>query len=242
MSTTSILLLVFFAMGASFIQRVTGFGFGIFIMTVLPLIMPSYGEATALSGLLALAMMIPPGINMIKLVKWKKMMLLLVGFIFFSVIAINVVARVDGHTLKKVLGGLLIAISIYFFFISEKIHIKPTAGIQLLLGSLSGIMGGLFAMHSPPSTIYFLASTDDKNEYLALSAWFSIIGNTCMSIIRASNGFITGTVAKCWTMAIPAVVVGLIIGAKVFDKIPTKILKKIVYAFLAVSGVMAIVL
>ena len=41
-------------MAASFIQRVTGFGFGIFIMTILPFIMPSYAEATALSGTLAM--------------------------------------------------------------------------------------------------------------------------------------------------------------------------------------------
>lgn len=41
-------------LGASFVQRATGFGFGIFIMTLLPFLMPSYGEATALSGLLAL--------------------------------------------------------------------------------------------------------------------------------------------------------------------------------------------
>lgn len=40
--------------GASFVQRTTGFGFGIFIMTLLPFLMPSYGEATTLSGLLAL--------------------------------------------------------------------------------------------------------------------------------------------------------------------------------------------
>lgn len=41
-------------LGASFVQRATGFGFGIFIMTILPFLMPSYGEATALSGLLAM--------------------------------------------------------------------------------------------------------------------------------------------------------------------------------------------
>ena len=29
---------------ASFIQRVSGFGFGIFMMTILPLVMPSYGR------------------------------------------------------------------------------------------------------------------------------------------------------------------------------------------------------
>ena len=42
------------SIGASFVQRTTGFGFGIFIMTMLPAIMPSYGEATTLSGILAL--------------------------------------------------------------------------------------------------------------------------------------------------------------------------------------------
>lgn len=242
MTTTSILLLIFFAMGASFIQRVTGFGFGIFIMTVLPMIMPSYGEATALSGLLALAMMLPPGIRMFKKVDWRKMLIILAAFIFFSVLAINIVARVDGYMLKKILGALLIVISIYFFFFSEKVHLNPTPLTQTLLGSLSGLMGGLFAMHSPPSTIYFLACTDDKKEYLAMSAWYSIVGNICMSIIRMQKGFITVTVGKCWVMAIPAVVIGLIIGAKVFDRIPTKVLRKIVYAFLALSGILAIVL
>ncbi len=44
--------------GASFVQRTTGFGFGIFIMTLLPFLMPSYGEATTLSGLLVILMLI----------------------------------------------------------------------------------------------------------------------------------------------------------------------------------------
>ena len=52
---SSIVLSIFLlSMGASFIQRTTGFGFGIFIMTMLPFLMPSYGEATTLSGLLAI--------------------------------------------------------------------------------------------------------------------------------------------------------------------------------------------
>ena len=45
--------LILFTIGAAFVQRTTGFGFGIFIMTALPFLMPSYGEATTLSGLLA---------------------------------------------------------------------------------------------------------------------------------------------------------------------------------------------
>lgn len=51
----TIIELFFLSIGASFVQRSTGFGFGIFIMTMLPALMPSYGEATTLSGLLAMS-------------------------------------------------------------------------------------------------------------------------------------------------------------------------------------------
>lgn len=33
------------SIGASFVQRTVGFGFGIFIMTALPWLMPSYGQS-----------------------------------------------------------------------------------------------------------------------------------------------------------------------------------------------------
>lgn len=47
--------LMLFALSAcaGFVQRVSGFGFGIFIMMFLPYIMPSYNEAVALSGILS---------------------------------------------------------------------------------------------------------------------------------------------------------------------------------------------
>ena len=40
----NIIEIFFLTLGASFVQRTTGFGFGIFIMTLLPFLMPSYGE------------------------------------------------------------------------------------------------------------------------------------------------------------------------------------------------------
>jgi len=55
MSITVIVSLFLLSIGASFVQRVCGFGFGVFIMTMLPFLCPSYGEATTLSGLLSAA-------------------------------------------------------------------------------------------------------------------------------------------------------------------------------------------
>ena len=138
-----VFIMVIFASSfvASFIQRVSGFGFGIFMMTILPLVMPSYGEATALSGLLALVNSMYICIRMWKQIPWKKLLPILITFIVVSFFAIRWVAGMDGRVLKHILGGILIFVSIYFFFISERIRVKPTMGVQLATAALTALPG-----------------------------------------------------------------------------------------------------
>ncbi len=224
----------------SFIQRVSGFGFGIFVMTVFPHILPSYGEATALSGMLACSMSLVVAFRMRKYIVWKEVIPILGVFAVASFFAVGAVANFDDRLLKHILGTILIAISIYFFFISEKIKLKPTLLAQVGLGTLSGIMGGLFAMQGPPSVLYFLASCETKEKYIAHSQVYFALGNLMMTFFRAGNGFITTSVGIAYGCGIVGVIIGTAIGGKVFKKIPHKILKKIVYAYMAISGIIAL--
>ena len=80
------LYLLLLCIGASFVQRVTGFGFGIFIMTWLTALMPSYGEATALSGILALCTSLIVAVRMWHHIRWNHLWLILVAFMAFSAI------------------------------------------------------------------------------------------------------------------------------------------------------------
>ena len=78
------------SIGASFVQRTTGFGFGIFIMTMLPSIMPSYGEATTLSGILAMTTSLIIVIQKYKYITWRRLLPILFTFIIISIGAIFV--------------------------------------------------------------------------------------------------------------------------------------------------------
>ena len=69
---TVLLSIFLLSIVASFIQRTTGFGFGIFIMTMLPFLMPSYAEATTLTGLLAMSNSIYIAIRMHRYVQWRR--------------------------------------------------------------------------------------------------------------------------------------------------------------------------
>ena len=114
------LYIAFLAAGASFVQRTTGFGFGIFIMSVLPYLMPSYGEATTLSGLLALTTSAVIVLNMRKYIVWRRLAVILLTFIAVSALAICMLSRIEGRTMRMILGAVLILTSLYFSFFKEK--------------------------------------------------------------------------------------------------------------------------
>lgn len=240
MTATAIILLIVFCTGASFVQRVSGFGFGIFIMTMLPHLMPSYGEATALSGMLSAAQSLYVLVSIYRLIEWRRVIPILLAFLVVSFFAVEYVAMATDTHLKHLLGAILLIMSVYFLAVSERIRLRPTLAMQLSMGTLSGVMGGLFAMQGPPAVLYFVASETDKQRYLAHTQVYFFVGNVFMTIYRARCGFCTPTVGWCWLYALVGVVVGSWLGRLVFDKMPSAALRKIVYAYMAVGGIIAL--
>ncbi len=243
MTLLSIILLLFFAMLSSFVQRTTGFGFGVVMMTMLPHIMPDYGEATGLSGIMTCTMALVPALRLRAYVRLKKLLPILITCLIVSFFAVKVLTVVDGASLKKVFGWVLLAVSLYLFFVSEKVRLRPTLPAQLSMGFLSGVLGGMFAMQGPPAALYFMVSSEgSKEEYIALTQWYFVIGNIAMTLYRADSGFITPMVGSCWLISLPAILLGLWVGSKVSRRMNIATLKKVVYAFLAAAGLLAILL
>lgn len=240
MELNIMIMILLLSCAGSFIQRVCGFGFGIFIMTILPYLMPSYPEATALSGLLSL---IQSGVVLCTI--WKHLRVRnLIGiflvFCIFSYLAIRYVGSAGDGILKILLGFVLIALGGYFSFFSAKVTIEPKAKWQVLLGSLSGIMGGLFGMHGPAAVVYFLSSEKTKESYLAICQAYFVVTNLYMSIFRGQSGFMTSDVFYALLWALPGIGIGVWLGKRVFDMIPQEKLKKIIYCYMIVAGVVAI--
>ena len=100
---SSLVIAIFLlSIGASFVQRTTGFGFGIFIMTMLPFFLPTYGEATTLSGLLAITTSAVIVWRVRGYVTWKRLWPILLTFIVVSTIAIFALTRIEDHILKRI--------------------------------------------------------------------------------------------------------------------------------------------
>ena len=224
------------SIGASFVQRTTGFGFGIFIMTMLPAIMSSHGEATTLSGILAMTTSLIIVIQKYRFIVWRRLLPILLTFIVASIGAIFVLKRMEYSILNILLGITLVVVSIYFSFFSKRIKVKTTLPVQITAGTLSGLMGGFFGMQGPPAVLYFVNSEKDKEHYLAVTQTYFLVGNIMMTIARAYNGFFTTAVSMGYIYGITGVVIGNLIGAWVFRHITGSILKYIIYAYIGISG------
>lgn len=240
MTTTTLLIIIAASFGAAFIQRATGFGFGIFIMTVLPYVMPSYGEATTLSGMLALLTALILVIRYFREVRWRRLWPILLTFLAVSFVAVRLVAVVDDATLRPILGVTLIAAALYFWCLSSRVRLRPTLPTQLSLGTLSGLMGGLFGMQGPPAVLYFIEVSETKEEYIAITQMYFLVGNIVMTCYRANEGFLTPTVWTAWCYGAGAVVLGTWLGSLIFRYLSLPLLRRIVFAYIALSGVLAL--
>ncbi len=223
--------------GASFIQRTTGFGFGIFIMTLLPFLMSSHAEATALSGLLALSTSAVITWRYRKHIQWKTLISILLSFAVISAIAIFTLTKIDDHLLRKLLCVSLLILGLYFAFFSRRIKFKTTVPYQIGAGTISGLMGGFFGMHGPPAVLYFIAALKDKDEYMATAQAYFLITNVYMTLLRSANGFLTREVATYFIPCLIAVCIGTFLGALVFKRISTKVFPYVVYAYICISGI-----
>ena len=106
------------------------------------------------------------------------MLPLLVVNVIASYIAIEYMASLSSVALKRCFGAMFVLIAIYFLFFEKKDRRLPrnwwTKGV---LGTLSGVMGGMFAMPGPPIVLYCISNINGKLAYIATLQAFSFILN-----------------------------------------------------------------
>ena len=161
------LFLVLIGMGAGFVQRVSGFGLGIFAMLFLPHFMPSHTAAAAISSLFACLTATYNAIRYRKDIAYKTAFPMICAALISIPIAVHFSAVVSGNMFQVLLGVVLIILSLYFMFFNKNIRIKPTLMNGVLAGALGGTLGGLFSTGGPPAVLYLNSATNDNMIYFA---------------------------------------------------------------------------
>ena len=110
------LFLVVIGMGAGFVQRVSGFGLGIFVMMFLPHFMPSHTAAATISTLFSCVTSTFNAVCYRKNVAYKTVLPMVCALLLAIPVAVYFSAIVSGQIFKVLLGVILIVLSFYFIF------------------------------------------------------------------------------------------------------------------------------
>lgn len=241
MEPLHILFLVLVGMGAGFVQRVSGFGLGIFVMLFLPHFMPELSEAAAISSLFCIGTASYNAIRYRRDISFKTTLPMFAAAMVSITVAVYFSARVSAEIFKALLGSALILLSIYFLVFSSKIKIKPTAVNGIIAGTLGGTLGGLFSTGGPPAVLYLTNATPDKTVYFASIQFYFCLTNIYATTVRAVNGIITAEVLVLSAIGLVGCMTGDFLGRLVFDRLDSDKIKRIIYIGMIVSGVLMVI-
>lgn len=232
------LLLLLIGTGAAFVQRVSGFGLGIFAMIFLPHILPTHTAAAAISSLFSCVTTTYNTVRYRQKIAFKTAIPMIAAALVTITAAVRFATLVSADVFKMLLGGVLILMSLYFIFFNQKVKIRPTIGNGVIAGSLGGILGGLFSTGGPPAVLYLTNALDDNLVYFATVQFYFCFTNIFATVNRIASGIITKQVLLYAGIGVLGCLVGDWIGGKVFDKLDGKALKRVIYIGMIISGIL----
>lgn len=232
------LYLILVGFGAAFVQRVSGFGLGIFAMMFLPHFLPSHTAAATISCLFSCYTTTVNSIKYRKKVSYKIAIPMLAAALISIPIAVYFSAKVEAHLFKILLGSVLIILSIYFLFFNKKIKIKPTPVNGVIAGTLGGALNGLFSTGGPPAVLYLTSAASDNLTYFATIQFYFCLTNFYATGSRAISGLISVDLLIYAAVGIIGCIAGDFLGTKVFNKLDAKKLKYVIYIGMIISGIL----
>ncbi len=118
-------------------------------------------------------------------------------------------------TRALVLGiGVMVVLWTITSFVQSPPKIPPQVdrSVQFALGALSGVMGGLTAIWSPPMVIYLLSIKCNKEEFVRYSGFIILCGTVPLFVGYLFNGLLDTKLAFASFLMIIPTLIGFSIG------------------------------
>lgn len=225
---------------AGIIQTVTGFGAAVFLMLFMPLFFNMVAAPAATSAIVL-------GLSMTLAWKFRSHINLrfclfpTLVYLMFSALSISFAKRLNLEYLSIAFGVFLIALSIYFFVFSERIALRANWPTAAVCAVISGTTSGFFGIGGPLMAIYFISAIDDKKTYIGTLQFLLAFTNTANLFIRIANGIFTIDLLPTVILGISGITIGKLVGLRILDKVNPGRIKKLVYAFVGISGMLSLI-
>ena len=225
---------------AGFLQAVTGFGSPMILMMVVPYFY-SMVEAPAVANSISIWLAATLAWKFRKHIDWKSGLFPTAIFFLFNVVSAQYAKEIDLKFLSLAFGVFLVVLAAYFFLFSKKKPFPANWITAVLCGSISGITSGLFGIGGPLMAIYFVTATKTKENYIGNLQFLFTTSTLASMAIRVVNGIYTVDMLPITLVGVACIMVGKRLGLRLLNKLDPEKTKKIVYAFVGISGLINVI-
>jgi len=232
----AILVIILFS---SLIQSITGFGFAI-VGTPLLLFFMEPRQVVSLITCLGLLLNLMV-INKTRGRSDPKVIWPLFTASLFGIIPGVYILKVLDPSILKLCIGILILLVAFFMASNYVVTIKREKLATVLVGIVSGFMGGSTSLSGPPVALFLMNQQQDKEAFRANLVRFFCFGNIATLIIMYYMDTLDTGIFKHLIYAIPGVLIGVWLGEKTFAKVSPKFFRWLTLSIIFFCGVVSVV-
>lgn len=233
------LLIAIIVLVAAFAQSLTGFGFALITM---PLVTVVLGVRTA-APVVALAALTVYTVNLVRYrraINMREVWRLGIASAAGIPVGIWVLANADEHVVMRILGVVLVAYAVYSL-LQPRVQRELSRGWVYPAGFLAGCFGGAYNTPGPPVIVYGSMRQWPRDEFRAvLQALFFLNGVLVVSSHALAKN-LSKQVLGYYLYAVPALVLGILVGSLVDRGIDSGRFRRIVMLMILVLGLALIV-
>ena len=224
------------ALLAGLVQGLTGFGTGIILMIFLPSILPMDQSAgvAALIPMVSIAIMVHHYRHAIHL---KRLIWPFLVYATVASLSIRLGEVMDVQVLKLMLGGLLVALSIYFLLNKSAGDRHYPLPVVIVFTVISGFFNGLFGIGGPLMALYFLSLSRSKEEYMASIQTFFLIDMTYVTLYRVANHILTLNTVPIIALGVVGAVLGTTLANHLLNRMNLDLIRRVIYVFIGCAGI-----
>jgi uncharacterized membrane protein YfcA len=220
---------------AGFVQGLTGFGFGLVSMSLMPLFL-NVKQAAAISTVFSLVATITTFIRHAKDYNWRLGLWFLLAVCFGVPVGVYFLDRTNESLLVHILGAVMVVIAGREFFLKQSQQPIPRA-MTIPLGLFSGGLSGAFNLGGTPTAAYAYSNPWTRGQIMAYLQVMITVSCVLRMMLYSKFGFFQEFSWSRGILLTVPVYLAILGGHACLQRISPKQMRRVVFSFIAVVGV-----
>ncbi len=225
---------------AAFIVRgLSGFGSALIGIGALTIVLPPAQVIPAFFGLelLTTVSLLP---SVWHEIDWRSLRWVIAGCALTTPVGLSVLAHLDPNPMRFVVSGCLATIALLMLSgLAQRFTPRSTPGPlgALAAGGASGVLNGAAGIPGPPAIVFYFATTGMAVSRATLIAFFLFTDGYGLALAGGA-GLLRSTAWRLIAVALPFSLAGIWIGQRLYVKLDEAHLRRLIWALLAVLGML----